>query len=346
MLIIGKTDQFEQKYMTKFEQLATDYGFFVKYERDRAARDIGLHLTKDLSSGKKLVINRIVWFQMKGVMKKTLPAEKFEKEHNVSLSLEVEHLRHWFLENEPTHLVVYVEAVDKFLVMNLQSYVAEKWGREILSLEQKTATVQVPASSVLDEQAFAMLLREADIATWTKALGVAREEVEVVHRDYELIQAFATAEERGVEHEFRFWDWISKGRDQLTISERKKTQALWNEISGHWETGKINLEEAYPYLDFFSYDNYEPDFFINAWGEQQLDEYGRFITLKSGAKVFGPDCSGEFYEFVFSVQMNDYGRKLYEHVQQLIKFNLIEPHKHEKGMYLFRSVAPWHNRLV
>lgn len=346
MLKMGKTDSFEQKYMKKFEHLAEEYGSSIKYERDMAGRDLGLHLTKELKSGEKLVNSRVVWFQMKGVMQKTLTAEKFNKDAKVCLRLEVKHLRHWFLEKEPTHLVVYVEAVDKFFVMNLQDYVAKEWGSKILDLKQKTATVQVPASSVLDDQAFAILLREDDIEIWTKALGVGREEVEVVHRDYELIQAFATAEERDVEHEFRFWDWISKGRDQLTISERKKTQGKWIKIHEHWETGKINLEEAYPYLDFFSFDNYEPEVFINAWGEQQLDEYGRFITLKSGEKVFGPDCSGEFYEFVFSVQMNDYGRKLYEHVKKLIKFNLIESHEHDEERHSFKSIAPWHSRLV
>src|SRR5436190_121857 len=101
MLVIGKTDSFEQGYMAKFEQLASDHGVFVKYERDRAARDIGLHLTKELKSGQKQVTNSLVWFQMKGVMATTLTKEQFEKAKSVKLSLDVEHLRHWFLDKEP-----------------------------------------------------------------------------------------------------------------------------------------------------------------------------------------------------------------------------------------------------
>src|SRR6266496_2259456 len=107
---------------------------------------------------------------MKGVMASALSKQQFDAAKEVSLSMDVDHLRHWFLDKEPTHLVVYVEAAEQFLVMNLQEHVATAWGRKILTLNQKTATIKVPASSVLDEQAFAILLRYADIAQWMKAL--------------------------------------------------------------------------------------------------------------------------------------------------------------------------------
>ena len=55
MLEIGETDVFEQAYMAKFKNFAAKFGEFVTYERDRAARDIGLHLTKPRRGGKKQV---------------------------------------------------------------------------------------------------------------------------------------------------------------------------------------------------------------------------------------------------------------------------------------------------
>lgn len=79
MIVVGKTDAFERKYMEKFRAFASDFGEFVNYEHDRGARDIGLHLTHPLSSGKERVSTALVWFQMKGVMATTLPANEFEK---------------------------------------------------------------------------------------------------------------------------------------------------------------------------------------------------------------------------------------------------------------------------
>ena len=52
MIIVGKTDAFERKYMGKFRHFAGQFGEFVNYENDRGARDIGLHLTHRLQSGK------------------------------------------------------------------------------------------------------------------------------------------------------------------------------------------------------------------------------------------------------------------------------------------------------
>ena len=40
---VAANDDFEHVYMQKFRALAAPWGEFVAYERDRAARDIGLH---------------------------------------------------------------------------------------------------------------------------------------------------------------------------------------------------------------------------------------------------------------------------------------------------------------
>ncbi|WP_394245297.1 DUF4365 domain-containing protein [Halopseudomonas laoshanensis] len=350
MLVIGKTDAFEQNYMAKFELLAAEHGVFVKYERDRAARDIGLHLTKDTKMGKK-VTNSLVWFQMKGVMTATLTKEQFESDENVSLSMSVEHLRHWFLDEEPTHLVVYVESADQFLVMNLQEYIARTWGREILTLDQKTATVKVPASSALDKQAFAILLRYADIAQWSKALNADHSDAELIHRDCDLIYAAGTAEERSVEIGVLWTKWLSKMRHEVRVAERPADFAGslddgWEVIREHWQYGGVELEESYPYFKLYAITDYEPDVFTNRWGEQELLEDGEVITLKNGDEVFGPNAANEFCFFIIGARLNAYGQKLFAYVETLLQLGLVDLSDPDSERHGFISIAPWHTRLV
>ena len=351
MLIVGKTDAFEQNYMAKFEELATHYGVFVKYERDRAARDIGLHLTKDLRSGKKQVTNSLVWFQMKGVMATTLNKEEFEKAKCVGLSMDIEHLRHWFLDKEPTHLIVYIESVDQFLVMNLQTYIAETWGRGILTLDQKSATVTVPASSVLDEQAFAILTRYADMAQWVKALDAEQADVELLSRDCNLIYAFSSAEASQVECGVLWTKWLSKMRGELRVAERPidfegDVADGWETIHEHWQYGGINPENSYPYLELFALEDYEPETFTNAWGDEELVDDGETIVLKNGDHVFGPNAANEYCHFVFGARLNEYGVKLQSYVETLVQIGLLELRDPTSDGHTFIDIAPWHNRLV
>jgi hypothetical protein len=347
MLVIGATDDFEQKYMAKFQELAAQHGMIVKYERDRAARDIGVHLTKGRKGGGRHVADSIVWFQMKGLMAATLPAGEFESTDAVSLSLSVEHLRHWYLEKEPTHLVVYVESVDQFLVLNLQSYVNEKWGHKILELDQKTATVTIPKSSTLDDQAFSILLRYADVALWCKALNASPADVEIIHRDFDLIHALGTAGDRKVEHALRWIDWISKTRDEVSIVERPvgeddEIEEGWAQIREHWEYMGISLGDRYPYLDLFALEDYDPDD-NDSWDEEGDD--GKLVTLKNGDEVFGQNACNEYYYFIFGARINDYGLALFSHVQTLVRIGLLELGEpgEERGMI---SIAPWHGRHV
>src|SRR5574341_448806 len=131
MLKVGVTDVFERIYTEKFRVLASRFGEFVKYERDRGARDIGLHLTHHLPSGSERLSSSLCWFQLKGVMASTVSVEEFRKQESLSLSLEVNHLRYWFLQPMPTYLIVYIESADQFLILNIQNYVTENWGRGI-----------------------------------------------------------------------------------------------------------------------------------------------------------------------------------------------------------------------
>src|SRR5215210_6349552 len=82
---IGTHDDFEGAYTEKFRVLARPYGEFIQYERDRAAIDIGLHLTEIADDAvrekfkkvSKTVTNTRVWFQLKGVRESRLSFEEF-----------------------------------------------------------------------------------------------------------------------------------------------------------------------------------------------------------------------------------------------------------------------------
>lgn len=351
MLIIGANDAFEQKYMAKFEQLASVHGVFVKYDRDRAARDIGLHLTQKLRSSKHRVSGAVVWFQMKGVMSTTVSEEQLSRDGGVRVSLSVEHLRHWYLEKEPTHLAVYVEAIDSFLVTNLQAYITSTWGRGILELDQKTATIFVSTSSHLDEQAFSILLRDAEIAQWVKALEIDQSVAQQLHRDYDLIYAMGSADDRGMKHAIVWTKWLSKMRHELEFVELPQSSDEAFEIEGvtlheHWEFGGIEIPDSYPYLEFFSVDEYEPETFVNRWGEVELEEDGELYTLPNGEEVFGPNAANEYCEFVIGARLNKQGEALYKYVTALVRMGLLELRPSDEDTRTFLSIAPWHGRDV
>ncbi len=101
-LNLAPQDQFEDKYTAKFRVIAADHGVIINYDRDRAAIDIGVHLSSQQTVG-----DMRIWFQFKGIHAETLDAETFQKASVVNIDLDVEHLRQWYRSPEPVYLVVY-----------------------------------------------------------------------------------------------------------------------------------------------------------------------------------------------------------------------------------------------
>lgn len=343
MVDVGKTDVFERIYMAKFRAFAAEFGEFVTYERDRGARDLGLHLTHKLSSGKDRLSSALCWFQMKGIMTPSLPKKAFKETPKVKLSLEVKHLRYWFLQPIPTYLVVYIQSADNFLIQNIQDYVAKTWGKSILSLDQETATVSISKSSVLDEQAFNLLLTKSDIKEWVRALETDEESARLCRRDYDLIWHFGTASDRKVKHQVNYWNWQSKTRSQFFIQEKPiKGKGDWQTLREHWQVKSLasDLEDVYPYLDFFAPkdDVDEEDF----WDEEEHEE-SPTITLSNNDVIVGVDCSGEYFDFILGARLNVLGQQLFESVSTLEEVGLIEI---TQGIREWVSIAPWHHRDV
>ncbi|HXK26937.1 MAG TPA: DUF4365 domain-containing protein [Candidatus Binatia bacterium] len=342
MAEVGKTDVFERLYMEKFRAFAAKFGEFVAYERDRGARDLGLHLTHKLSSGKERLSSALCWFQMKGIMAASFSKKAFEKGDEVKLSLDVGHLRYWFLQPIPTYLVVYIESVDTFLIQNIQDYVAKTWGKAILTLDQKTTTVSISKNSVLDEQAFNLLLTKSDIKEWVRALETDEESARLCRRDYDLIWHFGTAVDRKVKHRVDYWNWQSKTRDQFFIQEKPiEGEGDWETLREHWQlqSGASDLEDTYPYLEFFALEDVDEE---NFWGEEEAED-SPILTISNGDVVVGVNCANEYFEFVLGARLNELGQQLFESVSTLEKVGLIEI---TRGISEWVSIAPWHHRAV
>ena len=338
MLVIGKTDAFERKYMEKFRAFACQFGEFVNYEHDRGARDIGIHLTHTLASGKERVSSALIWFQMKGVMASTFSKKDFKNCKDLSIPLRVTHLRYWFLQPMPTYLALYLESLDKFFVTNLQKYVLEKWGKDILTTNNTTATIHISKESELDEQAFHLILNESDLEEWKKALGADEDGVNVCLRDYCLIWHLGTAEDRNVEQRIVYMDWQSKCRGQLYIGERViGSSDEWHTLREHLQymMNIHDLENSYPYIEFYALDD-------KIWDEQ-YDLSSPSITLNNGDIIHGVDFAGEYFQYLMGLRLNEIGHEMFEWVQNLADMGLIEI---TLGRGEIISIAPWHHREV
>lgn len=347
-MIVGKKDVFERKYMGKFRNLASQFGEFVLYERDRGARDIGVHLTKKDKSGNELMSSTLCWFQMKGKMASALTQEAFETSKNIQISLQVNHLKFWYLQPMPTYLVLYIESVDEFLILNIQNYVKKTWGNNILTLPQKTATVEIPTSSVLDEQAFDLILRKGDVKQWVEALDIESETATLCLRDYDLIYRIATANIRGFEHKLTIVKWQSKLRTELHFKERPfNSSDEWQIVREHWEARLPlhEIEEQFPYLEFKAYKNQVTDEDDDFWDDDEEDFYSiPDFELMNGVVVHGESFMPDeviFYELAYT--LNDLGKQMYEWITIMETAEVISIDKDGPS---YVSVAHWHSREV
>ena len=343
MAIIGHTDSFERRYTARFRELAAEFGEFVAYERDRGVRDIGVHLVHRFHSGDERVSSAFCWFQLKGITSERFSLDTFNKSSQVSVRLDIGHLRYWFLQPIPTHLAVYIECADVFLVVNLQRYVTDRWGKGILTLDQKTVTVRVPKDSTLDHQAFNLILVQGDLSEWKKALDCNEETLRVCRRDFRLIWRLGTADVRKVEHRVIFRDWQSKLRSELYFQEREiESEEEWLDVREHWQCMMdiLDLENAYPYLEFVPLDDWSE----GGWWKEDEDhyKYPNFV-FANGQKIYGDDCAGEYFEYKVTVLLNSLGRELFESVRLLVSLGLVDLRLDEPDLI---DVAPWHHRHV
>jgi hypothetical protein len=98
--VVGDQDLFEQRYTSRFRDRLVEHGLFIKYENDRAAIDLGLHLF-DPAQTPGTVGSVRVWFQLKGIRASSLSPEQLDEHDSVAVGgLSVDHIRYWFAHPE------------------------------------------------------------------------------------------------------------------------------------------------------------------------------------------------------------------------------------------------------
>lgn len=155
MPVVPTYDRFEQAYTTKFEAVLDRHGLIVRYENDRAALDLGLHLYDPARAPGTLGQVR-VWFQLKGLTAERLPQAALRDVDTVAVTnLSMDHIQYWYAQPEPMYLAVYVEALDAFLAADIRNLVdlrgGVQWLRRASTDGQVTATLHVRLVDTLDE---------------------------------------------------------------------------------------------------------------------------------------------------------------------------------------------------
>lgn len=341
-LKIGRNDRFERKYMADFRAIAAEFGEFVEYARDRAGRDIGLHFVSQKADGGEIVAPSLVWFQMKGIQADTFSQKHFEACERLSISLNVGHLRFWYVAPEPTYLAVYVEAVGKFFVLNIQKYIADNYGDDILTLNQKTLTVYVSKESELDAQAFYLIKQRRSVEVWQDRIAKGEQFANVFFRDAELIRRLSTAADRNAAVKFILRKYGSKTRSEAYFVESVANSDNEPEvIREHWQyMMPDDLLRSFPYLEF-NPDNEGGDVEDAFWDDDEESEWPP-IELPNGKKVY-PDGVFELVEYNMAITLNDIGRAWAQTLCVMENAGFIE--LNDLGVSKV-SVAPWHGRDV
>ena len=170
MVGLGDHDELENRYLPRFEPMLSESGVVVEYRRDRAGIDTGLHLfareektTKNKHDKRpywRALAGR-VWFQLKGVHASTMSADEFHEAKHVTVKVGVEHLKFWFAAPEPVYLVVYVEAVDTFVGVDVRELVEREWGQTFYaSMRDRSGevTVHVSTAALINPERVASLV--------------------------------------------------------------------------------------------------------------------------------------------------------------------------------------------
>lgn len=342
-LRIGQNDKFERLYLAKFRAIGAQFGEFVEYERDRAGRDIGLHFVSQKSDGGEIVDPSLVWFQIKGVQTETLSVEEFEASEHLSIRLDTQHLRFWYIAPEPTYLALYVESKDTFFILNIQKHIKDKFADEILTIRKNTLTIHMSKESVLDAQAFLLIKRDRSIASWQSRIAEGSEFAHVFFRDAELIRRAFTATERSVAIQLILRKYGSKLRSEVYFLEIPvNNNGEPKLIREHWQfMMPDDLSETFPYLEFEPWDGSEYNEDTQLFDDFDESEWPP-LELPNGEQVIG-DGVFEMGEYKISVTLNDVGVAWVQTLHVMEKAGFVDSGDLQPTMV---SVAPWHARDV
>ena len=339
---IGKHDVLERKYMGLFRALASGFGEFVEYERDKAARDIGLHLTTPRKDGSVRVSPALVWFQMKGIHRSTLDAATAQKQGHVAINLKVEHLRLWRLLPDTTYLAIYVEALDKFYIIDIKATIEREFGDEIFSDSQETRTISVSLESPLDEQAFQLILRKGSIAALKTRFSGEEKQAQILLRDANFISRVASLDPRKKRLLARLIKYGSKMRSEMYFEELNVDgTGDAEQVHAHWQFAMYDFEDVFPYLEFSPAEPEDDDELEFSNDDYSNSEWPS-IELRNGSVVRG-DGEFEMGEYRMTARLNAIGESWLKTIEFMEAADIIEIDAETKSMV---DVAPWHARDV
>jgi hypothetical protein len=336
-------DVFERKYMNRFRDQVSDIGVVVTYERDRAARDIGVHLFRTKDSGDQEATGSLIWFQMKGLMNQSMTAEEFAKLDSIPVRVRVSDLQLWVKSNAPTYLAVYVESADTFFVLDVVAYARTRFGDSLFILKEKTVTIHVSRSSPLDERTFEILFARGSVDEWSRILRCTEDEALLCLRDLPVIWHIGTAERRRMELRLLVTDWQSKLRGEVALQERPQgsiKEADWIPVRVHLQfmLAIDDVEGMYPHLDFEPADE---DFQSECdWSNEDGNPSHE---LKDGTIVYGRNVSDEYHSFELRPKLNEAGLRLFSLIERLIDASIADTPDGELTMI---NIAPWEQRLL
>jgi hypothetical protein len=161
---VGKPDLFESSYRKELDRRLDRYGVLVEYRADRAALDGGLHLYKprDLEESDEAEVSDVrIWFQCKGIQASTLSADDLASRDDVAVTgLTLDHVQFWYSAGEPVYLIVYLQAVDDFLAVDVRDHIDGRGGgmflQQLRADGQETLTLRIPRGATLEHALAAM----------------------------------------------------------------------------------------------------------------------------------------------------------------------------------------------
>jgi hypothetical protein len=150
----GPEDYFESQYTEKFRAIVGSRGIFLRYEKDLAGIDLGLHLYEPGFGNELSASTTRIWFQLKGLHGRTCSKKKLLGDRYATVSMRVSYMKYYYFMPEPVFLVLYLEAIDRFVVADLRNVVEEQLGgvRFFSSKKsQKTVSFKISLASELNE---------------------------------------------------------------------------------------------------------------------------------------------------------------------------------------------------
>jgi len=292
----------------KLRDFARRFGSVITFARWGHARDLWLELTRKSSSAHPTLVTALCWFQPRSLTAAELDREAYEELRAVTVSLEVRHLRYWYIQPMPTYLVLYIEAADELLVLNLQHYVERTWGRAILRLQQETATVDVSRDSVLDEQMFEQMLLENDRAEWKKAIWANPISSRVCRDDFEIVLRIGISDTHLQFVVDRLYDgnYIRGAWLKETVANVRRGP----DFDPFWTQ---NIEEDYPYLDLYN-DMAPlppvPEVYDPSHHDDPVSEGDPHIRLSNGDRLRVPHESTRYFNYYFGARLNTLGKDI------------------------------------